>query len=243
MSIIELDSIDSTNNYAMRLIDADTAQHGLCITANYQTAGKGQRGKQWDNAACESLLMSIIVVPRWSIDQQFLLSAAVAVAVADVLTTLHSSWIVAIKWPNDIFINDKKTAGILIENVLRGNKWQFAVIGIGLNILQSEFSTSLPHASSLLIQSGKKYSLHELREGLLSKIMAVLEPASSPEQIMASYNDFLYRKECNQRFANEDKEWSAIINEVTIDGKLHVTEQDGTSAFYVHGNQLWCLGL
>lgn len=242
MPIIELDSIDSTNNYAMRLIDADTAHHGLCITANYQTAGKGQRGKQWDNAACESLLMSIVVVPGWKIDQQFLLSATVAVAVADVLTTLHPTWNVAIKWPNDIFINDKKTAGILIENVLRGPKWQFAVIGIGLNVLQPEFPLSLPHASSLLIQSGKKFALHDLRDSLLSKIMEALTSPSSPEQIITSYNDYLYRKGCKQQFSNEEKEWSAIIKDVTIEGKLNVIDEEGASAIYLHGNQQWCLG-
>src|SRR5690606_15022153 len=86
--IVELDEIDSTNNYAMRLIDADTAQDGLVITAQRQSAGKGQRGRKWQGGDNESLLMSIIIKPKWKIDDQFLLCAAAAISVIQALEAM-----------------------------------------------------------------------------------------------------------------------------------------------------------
>ena len=115
--IIELDSIDSTNNYAMQLIDANKAQHGLTIVAQKQLAGKGQRGNTWADTPGESLLMSIIAMPDRAIHEQFVFSASVAVAIAKVLQKLNNNWQVNVKWPNDIIVNDKKAGGILIENV------------------------------------------------------------------------------------------------------------------------------
>src|SRR6478672_5010264 len=102
--IIELDNIDSTNNYAMRLIDADKAQPGLTIVARRQESGKGQRGKIWVDSHGESVLMSIIVKPGMEIKDQFLFSISIALAVAHSLKYLNNDWDLKIKWPNDIII-------------------------------------------------------------------------------------------------------------------------------------------
>ncbi|MGC4058816.1 MAG: biotin--[acetyl-CoA-carboxylase] ligase [Chitinophagaceae bacterium] len=121
--IIRLDSVDSTNNYAAGLIDADKAYHGLTVLANCQTQGKGQRGNVWKDLPGESVLMSVVLEPSRPVDRQFELSALVAAAVAEVLRDILSYSDIFIKYPNDIIINDKKAAGILIENVLRGALW------------------------------------------------------------------------------------------------------------------------
>ena len=92
LPIIELDTVDSTNNYAMQLIDANKAQQGMTIVTQSQSAGKGQRGKVWLDAPGQSLLMSIIILPNAEISAQFVFNASVAVAIADVLEKMHQQW-------------------------------------------------------------------------------------------------------------------------------------------------------
>src|SRR6187399_2669256 len=106
--MLKFDSLDSTNNYAMQLIDADKAVHGLTILAGRQTAGKGQRGRIWSDEPGESLLMSIIVRPTFDLQAQPLFLAAIAVTIADTISQLLPEDSVRIKWPNDILIGDKK---------------------------------------------------------------------------------------------------------------------------------------
>src|SRR6187551_3254393 len=117
------DQLGSTNNYAIQLIDADKAGHGLTILAGSQTEGKGQRGKEWIDEPGESLLMSLIVAPVFEISDQPLFLATSVVSVVNVLKKHLPDLEVRIKWPNDIVIADKKAGGMLIENVLRGQQW------------------------------------------------------------------------------------------------------------------------
>ena len=172
--ILELDTVDSTNNYAMRLIDADTAESGLMILANAQTSGKGQRGKQWMSAAGESLLMSLILRPNRTLQQQTQFMAAVAVSVAKICEQNLSKISVKIKWPNDIIIADKKAGGILIENMIRGTSWEWSVIGIGLNIQQRNFPANLPFATSLAAHGAHVLELKSLAIELREEILAAL---------------------------------------------------------------------
>jgi BirA family transcriptional regulator, biotin operon repressor / biotin---[acetyl-CoA-carboxylase] ligase len=237
--IIELDTIDSTNNYAMHLVDADTAQPGMTIIANRQTQGKGQRGKEWKDSPGESLLVSMVVTPECSVDQQFVFNSAVATAIAEVLCDLYEGWHIKIKWPNDIIINDKKAGGILIENILRGNSWTHSIIGIGLNLYQTSFPADLPYATSLLMASGQRFSgqliFEKIREAVFSKTLGIL-----PEQeIMKDYNDLLYRKDCPQSFTDGSQEWKAIIKSAGSNGKLYVQLADGSILHYNHGVAQW----
>lgn len=240
--ILELDIIDSTNNYAMRLIDADTAQPGLTITAVEQSKGKGQRGRQWLDAAGDSLLMSIILVPGIRIEEQFVFSAMIANAVADALSELHEHWDVRIKWPNDIIVNDKKAGGILIENVLRGAQWLYAIVGTGLNINQQHLPDILPWATSLRVASGREFNITVIRDLVRRYIFDGAALGQNPRTIMQHYNNLLYRRGSLQFFADSNTEWEAFINEVTPDGRLHVRLPDGRGEAYVHGNVQWVWG-
>lgn len=237
--IIELDSIDSTNNYAMRLIDADTAQPGLTVTAMEQTAGKGQRGRHWAGSRGQSLLMSLVVAPGRPLEQQFPFSAAVAVAVAEVLSTLHEDWNIHIKWPNDIIVNDKKAGGILIENILRGNTWAWSVIGLGLNVLQSIFPLELPYAISLKIASGREFDIISLRDRIRQHIINTLHSGLGTEAIMHQYNRYLYRRGAEQAFSDGHKGWLGIVVKAGADGRLMVQLENGSMAHYTHGDVVW----
>jgi BirA family biotin operon repressor/biotin-[acetyl-CoA-carboxylase] ligase len=138
-SFVELSTVDSTNNYAMALVHAGMASHGTAVFAHDQTAGKGQRGKQWTAEPGANIILSVLVnaspIRRL---EPFTLSAAVALA-AFRLFTRYAVHETSIKWPNDIYWRDRKAAGILIENAYRGKEWQWAVIGIGLNVNQVSF--------------------------------------------------------------------------------------------------------
>ena len=237
--LIELDTTDSTNNYAMRLIDADKARPGLTIVANSQTGGKGQRGKTWQDIPGQSLLMSIIIAPQHTIQQQFLFNASVAVAIANVLQKLDEGWRVRIKWPNDIIVNDKKAGGVLIENVLRGSRWSHAIIGFGLNIHQTHFPADIPHATSLRIASGHDFNKPALRDALRDAIILRTSiPIPAAKQI-EEYNNLLYKRGRKQVFANESGKWEATILNALPDGTLEVQLADGTITTYTHGQVLW----
>ena len=240
--IIELDFVDSTNNYAMQLIDGNKAQHGLTIVANAQTQGKGQRGKTWQDAHGQSLLMSMVVQPAHQLSDQFLFNASVAVAIANVLQKLNNNWKVNIKWPNDIIINDKKAGGILIENVLRGSKWTHSVIGFGLNIKQESLPKDLPFATSLKIASGINYDVHQVLQLVRNEILASLAIMLPAEAQMEQYNALLYKRGKKQVYMDTKGKWSVTILNALANGTIEVQLENGNIAYYHHGQVLWDYG-
>lgn len=239
LPIIQLDSIDSTNNYAMQLIDADKAQHGLTIVAKSQTGGRGQRGKTWTDAPGQSLLMSIITTPAQGIGEQFAFNASVAVSIVKVLQYLYNNSAIYIKWPNDIIVNDKKAGGILIENVLRGSLWAYSVIGLGLNVKQTEFPPELPFATSLKIASGADFDIDYLASTIRDSVLSGIAALRTAEKRMNQYNSFLYKKDLKQHFSDGNGKWEATIRQVHTDGSVEVQLADGSAAFYHHGQVLW----
>ena len=148
-NMLILDSVDSTNNYAMALIQTGERSKIRPVFSMEQTQGRGRRGKDWESNKGANIMLSIPIQMQWlPISQQFQLSAAVALSCHDLFSKYLFSK-VFIKWPNDIFINDSKAGGILIENVIKGTLWQWSVIGIGLNINQEKFEKFNLKATSL----------------------------------------------------------------------------------------------
>lgn len=238
-TIIEHNIVDSTNNYAMSLIDANKAQHGLTITARSQDGGKGQRGKVWADTPGESLLMSIIVNPKQAIREQFAFNASVAVAVARVLQRICKNWNIRIKWPNDIIINDKKAGGILIENVLRGNQWAYSIIGIGMNIKQAQMPHDLPSATSLKMASGIDFDIKQLLADIHDSIMQVADHPIPAAAGMRLYNEYLYRRGLRQVFRDNKYTWAATIVDAHSDGTLELRYEDGSVTYLHHGQVQW----
>lgn len=223
----------------MQLIDADKAQPGMTIVTRLQTNGKGQRGKTWLDVPGQNVLMSVITVPARGLDAQFAFSAQVATAIANALQILDDNWQVSIKWPNDIIVNDKKAGGILIENVLRGSKWLFAVIGLGVNVQQTEFPAALPHATSLTLESGQSFDPGTLQLYLREAILQQLDLSLTAAEIMKQYNDLLYKRNDTQVLVKNDISFPVTINGVSEDGCLHVTTHQGLEEQYVHGAVIW----
>lgn len=238
--ILRFDILDSTNNRAAQLIDADTSAEGLTILTQQQSAGKGQRGNSWKDEAGQSLLMSIVLQPRVTVEAQFSFSAAVAVAVADALSALGPDLDIRIKFPNDIIINDKKAAGILIENAFRGNSWTHAIVGIGINVLQQKLE-GLPNATSLYREL-KKPVEQELVLQLVRQKVVEYTRGSNLEYYRKCYNLMLYKQAAVQRFSEQGVPFDAIIVQANAAGQLELQLEEGNIKAYNHGEVSWVWG-
>jgi BirA family biotin operon repressor/biotin-[acetyl-CoA-carboxylase] ligase len=195
-NMLVLDSVDSTNNYAMALIQQGERDTIKPVFAMEQTQGKGRRGKHWKSNKGANIMMSIPIEMQWlPLSQQFQLSAAIALSCHDLFLKYRVSN-VFIKWPNDIFINDSKAGGILIENVIKGTLWQWSVIGIGLNINQEKFEDFNLKATSLKLATGETYDVLKLAEELVSTVLKRVNELKSGkfEKMLEEYNQHLFAR-------------------------------------------------
>jgi len=170
--LIELSTIDSTNIYAMAQIKEGLAESGSCFRADYQTHGKGQHGRVWESSKGQNILCSYILelkklddLKKWAPTDQIGFSAAVALGIQEFFDA-HTNGDTKIKRPNDIYWRDRKAGGILIENLLKGTAWTWAVIGIGININQTVFSPEAPNPVSLKQITGLDWDILSLQEAL-----------------------------------------------------------------------------
>jgi BirA family biotin operon repressor/biotin-[acetyl-CoA-carboxylase] ligase len=167
--IIKLEEVDSTNTYLSNLAATEKLPDGSVVCAAHQYAGKGQRGNSWIVEKNMNLTFSILYFPTFmSIDKQFLLSQAISLGVYDYLITKCNS--VTIKWPNDLYVGNKKIGGLLIENAIKGDKLAQVIIGVGLNINQASFDLSLTNATSLSLENKELYNLDAELLDLLTSI-------------------------------------------------------------------------
>ena len=159
---IELNSVDSTNNYAMQQAKSGLAKHGTAYFAHEQTAGKGQRNKHWLSAKDENIILSVILdASGLLLSQQISLNVIAALAALNLFNN-YTTKNFKIKWPNDIYWQDRKTGGILIENIIAGDVWKYSIVGFGLNINQTAFDTSLKNPVSLKQITGNTYDIVEM---------------------------------------------------------------------------------
>ena len=239
---IELPSVDSTNNYAMAQAHAGLASHGMVVFAHEQFAGKGQRGKSWSVKPGQNITMSIVLEPfPLSISQQFELSATVAVAALDFMGRYLSLTNLFIKWPNDLYWGDRKAGGILIENSLSGDRWNYAVVGIGMNINQDQFDSRLPNPVSLKIASGKSYDTlalaRELVQCLEIRYRELL--AGNAQALLEVYNRHLYKRFQRVSLRRQGKLIHARIESVDPTGHLYISgEGEGK---YAVGELEWVI--
>ena len=227
--IIELLSVDSTNNYALSLLKGGQltegqkhAIHGTAVFAHEQFAGKGQRGKTWLSQKGENIHLSIIVKPtNINLHHQFLLIAAVATAVRAFFDRYAQSD-TTIKWPNDIYFQNRKAGGILIENIISGSLWKWAVIGIGLNINQTDFDPEIKSRVVSLKQiTGKSFNCLQMAKELKNEVLKKMTELN-PENIMEEYNQMLFRKGTNTWLEKDGLVFEALIKEVSTNGQLIV---------------------
>ena len=238
---IELESIDSTNNYAFMAIREGLAVSGYSVFAHAQYDGKGQRGKQWHTTAGEAIHLSMVFKPALSVYEGFSFQAFIASAIIGYLQKKCTE-LVLVKWPNDIFIGEKKLGGILIENLIVGKQWKWSVVGIGLNINQRTFPMELPNATSLFKSTGTTHPPAEMAKELAATIYEK-HIALTPENAklhLAHYLNCLYKKNENATFKKGSRTFTARIKTVTSRGEL-VLQIGSLEESFKHGEIEWVL--
>jgi BirA family biotin operon repressor/biotin-[acetyl-CoA-carboxylase] ligase len=221
--LVILPSVDSTNKYAMQQVHAHMAKHGAAYFALEQTRGRGQRGKTWETAPGENIAVSVVTSPQCRFPPDpFIFNASVALACYVFYKSLAGEE-TSIKWPNDIYWRDRKAGGILIENMVNGNTWNWSIIGIGINVNQVDFDPSIPNPVSLRQIRGEIMDPLQLAR----ELMAFLERywnlwRSSPESLLESYNAVLYRRNQKAKFRSGNRVFEGIVKEVNSDGELVV---------------------
>ena len=178
------------------------------VYAGFQTAGRGQTGNGWESEADKNLLCSILLPP---VKEPFYLNVMVSVAVQRLLGDDFT-----IKWPNDIYWQDRKVAGILIENAMVGNEIKYSIAGIGLNVNQTEWRSDAPNPISLKQITGKDYDLDALMQSLLKEMHKAQQ-----EDVWAYYKAHLYRGEAFWPFVEREVNTTPTMNaDTTAQGQF-----------------------
>lgn len=233
MNIIKLNAISSTNEYLKKLIAVKTVPNYTTITAQFQTNGKGQMGKSWFSEKGKNLICSILVnIHDFNTRNQFYLNMAVSLATVSAIEskTMRSF---LIKWPNDILSAHKKVAGILIENILFEDKIKHSIVGIGINLNQTEF-VGIPDASSLKNITKKSFSQELILNEILKQLPYYINYVSRKDFISLKnmYLLKLYRFERPAMFTNFNTTFLGKIIDINSEGELVVqTEKSGTKSF------------
>ncbi len=218
-----LDSVDSTNNYAMAQINAGFAKDGTAYFAKLQTMGKGQRGKLWQSAVEKNILLSVVFeMTTLKLANTFEFNMLVALTTRAFFQKYVEEK-VNIKWPNDIYWCDRKAGGILIENVFSGTTWKWAVVGIGININQTAFEAELKNPISLQLITKKEYEVIDLAKQLHQQLLANITAYKNGElaNIVQQYNTFLFKRDEEVKLKKGTIIFETTIKYVDEKGMLH----------------------
>lgn len=234
MEIIKLDTAHSTNSWLTR-----NEQHikGDCLVyCHNQTSGRGQRGNSWESEPGKNITASVLFRPKdFPAPWQFAISEAIALAIVDTLSIFGVD--AKVKWPNDIYVGDKKICGILIEHSIVGSNISRTVAGFGINVNQEKFLSNAPNPVSLYNLTGQHYDLEEIIEKLTEKIDFSLHRLweESPENIHKRFLCELWRKDgCMHPFFDRLKKEKILaeIHDVAPDGFLTLLTENGEKRRY-----------
>lgn len=228
MRIIKLNAIDSTNTYLKQISTNDVIKDYTTVTANYQTQGRGQMGTIWDSEKSKNLMCSVFKgCSKVSIENQFYISMVTSLAIIKTLRSFNVPKL-RVKWPNDILSESKKICGILIENVIKNNKLEASIIGIGLNVNQTEFK-HLPNASSLKIITGTVFNKDELLQLIIKnlKYYFVILEKGHLDILKSEYENSLFKKDKPSTFKDANGlMFSGFIKGISNYGRLQVVLED-----------------
>jgi BirA family biotin operon repressor/biotin-[acetyl-CoA-carboxylase] ligase len=225
------ENVSSTNTEASLLLKAGAPEEGTVIYTDFQSAGRGQQGNRWESEKGRNLLISIILYPESvSPDEQFLISIMASLGICDMLDNYFQGS--KIKWPNDIYAGDDKIAGILIENTIMGEKTGSTVIGIGLNINQTDFPDFLPDPVSMKMITGEEYDCNLIMNHLLASLDKRYKELlyGDREDLRKEYIPRLYRLGEWHNFRAENRSFPGKITDIATSGKLRIEKRDGTTA-------------
>ena len=249
-TLIELESVDSTNDYLKRHKTDEEAPITL-VTAEFQTAGKGQRGNSWESETGKNVVYSLMVHPRTiKPSQMFSISEVAALSVCEALNEYlnaeqkeQTDGGFCVKWPNDIYYGNQKVAGILIETDLMGGRIDNAIIGVGININQREFVSDAPNPISLWQIKGEETNRQEVLESIMKHFTCLYEQLEKGEldTLHQHFMQQLYRKSGMHTYRDEQGTFEAIIADVELSGHLILKDESGTLRRYAFKEVSFCL--
>ena len=226
---ITLDTVDSTMQYLARPELSACEDSFIVVTADYQTAGRGQKGTSWESEAGKNLLLGILLRPTFlHPSEQFYLSEICALALVETLNTYSDGF--TIKWPNDIYFADRKVSGMLLEHTLLGATLSQTIVGIGLNINQRTFFSDAPNPVSLYQILWQGIDREVLLNAFLQRFQAYYQRLEQQDftAIQASYLQHLYRRNEWAKFRDETGIFEGRIVDVEPTGRLIVETTEGT---------------
>ena len=233
--IIRLEEVDSTNRY-LKNYREEGDEEMIVAVADYQAAGKGQGTHTWESEKGKNLLFSIKVYPHWiPVRRQFVLSMAGALAVKDALDSYVE--IITLKWPNDVYWNDQKISGTLIENTIDSKGIKSCVFGIGLNVNQLVFHSDAPNPVSLAQILGHEVDRDEVLKKILDGFEKYYELLRRADYMDVSgiYHLSLYRRKGFHPYRDADGEFEGALVEVEDDGHLILHDRQGRIRSYAFG--------
>ena len=233
LKYIHLEQIDSTNAYLQQQ-QSEADIRNWVVSADEQTAGKGMGSNGWESEVGKNLTFSLALdVSFLPAERQFLLSEAVALGLIQALDEILPAKKLQIKWPNDIFFDNRKLAGILINSTIKANKMDVSIIGIGLNVNQMQFQDWPTHPISLQQITGKEYDLETLLERIAESVyykVEILKP--NPKAIETAYLQRLYRYRTWADYEVDRKVLRLFMTGIDTFGRLMlVDEEDKTYCF------------
>jgi BirA family biotin operon repressor/biotin-[acetyl-CoA-carboxylase] ligase len=236
---VHLDETDSTNRFCLNDLDEASIGQGqpvrmVVVSTDYQSAGRGQGNNTWESERGQNLLFSILCHPVWvPVRMQFILSECIALAIRDALSAFTEA--ITIKWPNDIYYQDRKICGILIENRLSGGRIKDCVIGVGLNVNQQEFHSDAPNPVSLCEIVGHEVDRQQLLKDIVKRFDEFMEMSRRGDYgaIAGTYASCLYRSHGFYPYRDRQGAFEAAIVEVEDDGRLILRDREGAIREYM----------
>lgn len=231
----------STNDEVKRLLANNPAKFTVAYTP-FQTAGRGQSGNHWESAPDQNLLFSIGMAPTFLPPrQQFLLLQAASLAVCQALNQYKEGF--TIKWPNDIYFKQYKISGTLIENELSSGLLQHSIIGTGINVNQTEFSTYPPNPISLKQILKIDQSPDGLLQDILIRFATLYRQLENGQlsQIRQLYRNLLFRKEGFHPYLDTTGRFLANISDIEDDGHLVLIDTEGHQRRYAFKEVIFIL--
>ena len=226
-------SLDSTNDFCRKLLDRQDVREGTVVWAHRQPKGRGLAGSSWESEEGQGLTFSIILHPVFlNPSDQFYLSMIASLGITRFLNEFAGS--VHVKWPNDIYVNKSKIAGILIENSVMENRITDSILGIGININQATFGSHIPNPVSLKMVTGKHHALKGRLESLCKNIghWYFLLMQGKKAEIKHRYTEQLFRLNEKSPFRSNEKVFTATVRGVDGFGRLALELEDGTTGYF-----------
>ena len=229
--VFKLNSVDSTNNYAANLLKEEIIENGAVVMADFQTNGRGQRSNVWHSDPGMNLCASFVYLPaNLALNDLITINWWVSLSVIELLNKFSVK--ARIKWPNDIFVEDLKVGGLLIETVNQGSQIKSIIIGVGINVNQLDFNTI--QATSIKKISGIHHNIDDMLWSLCDSLSSNMPLLSQRDLLKSTYEAHLFRAGLKQKFLVADHAVFGEIQGVGSSGQLKV-RIDNQDLLFDHG--------